>query len=32
MAMALTYLEKSAHALRNAVSLIDRHGAMRQPC
>jgi len=29
MAMALTYLEKSAHALRNAVSLIDRHGAMR---
>jgi predicted amidohydrolase len=29
MAMALTYLEKRAHALRNAVSLIDRHGAMR---
>jgi predicted amidohydrolase len=29
MAMALTYLEKRAHALRNAVSLIDRYGAMR---
>jgi len=29
MAMALTYLEKRAHAVRNAVSLIDRHGVMR---
>jgi predicted amidohydrolase len=29
MAMALTYLEKWAHAPRNTVSLIDRHGDIR---